>query len=220
MHALHHRRYKRRVRLIVGLLFVLLIAGSVGVYYIYKSRTKDTGKIIGASSVQHIAGPELYKTSYFEFSASERWVLSSTDSTANKFTYLLYLGGVVSQTLTIYVNQTPIPDYLGVTMVLPVNIKDADALTVAGPISQPCGNLYGPTELKQVKTISIEGTSIVCVPESEEFTVVVGQLGGNYQLRLKRANGQLANYIIIYDNVSVGPDPSPFLQLLPTFQAI
>jgi hypothetical protein len=208
------------------LLFTIALAIIIFIYILFHLKTKDTKKVVGASYVSRIAGPELFKSTYFEFSDTEKWVFDAHDSTANSFTYIIYQNGSqpgpsgdAADTVTVFVNQTPIQDELAVTHVLPVQIKDDNAFIV-GSYSEACGSTYGPKDLQRIKTISLSGTSMLCVPDSPEFTAEVGQIGGNYNLTLKRNNGQDANYIIIFKDQTYNTNPTPFLKFLNNFQAI
>lgn len=218
MYALQRRRYRWRARLATMALLIFCVAAVAVIYNLYF--TGSSGKsALGPTYTQRIDGPQLFRSSYFEFSDTSTWIYAPNDSTATKLTYLLYEDGVPAHSLTVYVNQTPLQPNLAVTRVLPVQIKNGNSFTI-GSISAPCSSQYSATDLKRIRTLSISGTSMLCVPDSPQFSVVVGQVGGNYNLTLKRSDGQLANYIIIYLNLSVNPDPSPFLRIMQTFQAL
>jgi hypothetical protein len=173
----------------------------------------------GKTLTQYIGGPKLFKSTYFEFTDTNDWKFAANDSSTNKFTYLLNVDGVPARSITVYVNQTPLQYNLATTRVLPISILGGDGFNVTN-ISQPCSTLYTSADKQVIKTVSMAGTSFLCVPDSPSYTVILGQINGTYNLSLVRANGQAANYIIIYRDLSVDPDPGPFLNVMKTFRSI
>jgi hypothetical protein len=219
VHEVRHRRYRRWTRLLLFLLLVCVAAVAILAFYLFHYQHAGDKSAIGANYSQKIAGPQTFKSSYFQFSDTSNWVYAPNDSTANKLTYLLYEAGVPAHSLTVYINQTPLQTDLAVTRALPVQIVNGNAFSV-GSLSAPCSTAYAPAAPKVIKPVLIGGTSILCVPDSPEYLVAVGQQGGDYNLTLKRSDGETAQYIIIYHNLSIDPDPSPFLRIMQTFKAL
>ncbi|HEX4774692.1 MAG TPA: hypothetical protein VH234_04195 [Candidatus Saccharimonadales bacterium] len=217
--TVHQRRYRRRFRL-ASLLLGLIIAGVLVVFFDVGRQAQATNRPIGNTLHSTIAGPQTFRSAYFQFMSSDQWLYAPNDSTPNKLTYLLYQDGVPAHSITVYVNQVPLQGDLAVTRVLPVQIVGGNSFTLTGDISDTCGSLYKSTDLKRIKPVTLSGTNILCVPDSPQFTVIVGQVGADYNLMLKRNNGTTARYIIIYRNLSVTPDPTPFTRLIKTFQAV
>ena len=212
-------RYRRRL-LMAGLL--LLAAGGVAlaIYLDLLGADKTTGTpVTGPTYRQTVAGVETFKSSYFKFSDTSKWVFMPADSTANKFTYMNYVAKLPAHAMMVYVNITPASIDLATTRVLPVSIVNGNAFTV-GAISEPCGQQYKPADPKRVRPVTLAGTTMLCVPDSPQYTAEVGQTGGDYNLTLKRADGTTARYIIIYHNLTAMPDPGPFLRIMKTFQAL
>jgi hypothetical protein len=214
----------KRYHVLTALLILIAIAAVFGVVIALTSLKKldkaQTSSPRSKTTILHYSGPPTYtfKSEYFGFSDSNKWVFAANDSTANKFTYLLYSEGVPARSLTVYVNQTPLYDALANSMALPVQVVNENSFSI-GSISAPCSTLYGSAP-KVIKPVSMSGTSFICVPDSPQYTIIVGRIGGNYNLTLTRANGQTADYIIMYHDLSVNPDPSAFLYLIKSFKAI
>lgn len=218
MHIERQRRYRltRNLLIIAGLLIaifslVLLLKIDLG-----------SGKIrpvVGGSYTKHVAGPNIYKNNYFSFSDNQKWLFDAKNSSADQFVYISYANGVVAQSLTVYVGIVPIVDNLEATYVLPVNLNNSN-LNVSGNITGPCGQTYPVGAIKRVMSINIAGTTMVCVPDSPEYLVIASQVGGTYQLKLRRSNGQLASYIIIYRNLEVYPNPQSFYRIVASFKAM
>lgn len=215
----HRRRYHHWRRLALMAAAALLAATGYFLYDLQRLRPQAGQRPVGAAVERQIAGPKVFTTPYFRFSDSAKWELSAADTTATKFTYLLQVSGVPAHSVTVYINQTPNQDDLATNRVLPVQVA-GNRLTPTGGISDNCGRLYAPGDPKRIKAVSLAGTTLLCVPDTAQYLVAVGQVGGDYRLRLKRANGETATYIILYHNLSIMPEPAPFERLVKTFQAL
>lgn len=210
-------RYRRRMKFI-GLILLILIIGLAAFLYAI-TRKHSTNPQVGPSYTKTIAGPTLYKSQFFEFRDTAKWVYEPHDSGPNEVTFLQYQGGVLAYSVSVYVNQAPSIEELPVEYALPVQIVDQKSFSV-GNITPQCGSAYAPTDKRLQKVVSIGGTNIMCFPGSPEYHVEAGQVGGNYNLVLRRSNGQLATYVIIYKDLTTSPEATPFINFLQTFQAL
>lgn len=218
IHVVHHRRYRRLKRLAI----LALLITAAGAFWLWRDLNRleaDSPKAIGTTTQVTIAGPETYRSAYFEFKDTAKWYYSPKESTATKLVYKMNVGGLPGHALTVYVNQTPLQNDLAVTHALPAQVKDGNVI-VPGDLSDHCGKLYQPNELKRIRPVSINGTSVLCVPDSPQYVAVVGQAGGDYNLKLRRTTGETANYIIIYRNLMIEPDPGVFTRIMKTFRAL
>ncbi|MFI5271224.1 MAG: hypothetical protein ACHQT9_04225 [Candidatus Saccharimonadales bacterium] len=213
------KRYRRVSYVFALVLLIFIIIVGVIIYDILHLKGSSSKKSVGAEIHQTIAGPQTFKSAYFQFSDNAKWVFAPNDSKPNKFVYLSYVGGVPVHSLSVYINTTPIQSDLATTNVLPVQIKNDNSF-VESSLSANCNTVYVPSDLKHIKTKSISGTSMLCVPDSPQLSVMVGQIGGDYNLILKRENGQTARYIIVYHNLSIDPDPATFIRIMSTFQSL
>lgn len=218
MRVKHKRKFRRTITVIASLLALILAAGGLFLWEVMHLSHQPSRPSNGPTFVSKVAGPTVYNSEYFKFSDINKWVLDKHDSTYDEFTYQQYQGGVLAYSFTVYVNKTPVESDLAVTHVIPVTISDGNSFTV-GAVSGDCNTAYAPTDLKRIKTVALSGTSMVCVPDSPQYTVIVGQSGGNYNLSLRRSDGQTANYVIIYNDLSVSPTAAPFISVLRSFQA-
>ncbi len=219
VYAAQRRRYRRRVRLATIAILAVVLAAAAVAYNLYGPPHTSGKSAAGPTYTQRIAGPQLFRSSYFEFSDSSTWVYTSYDSTATMLTYLLYESGVPAHSLTVYINQTPTQDDLAVNHVLPVQIKNGNSFTV-GSVSPACDSQDPNASSESIHTMTLSGSSIICRPDSPQFSMVVGQVGGNYNLSLRRSDGKMANYIIVYHNLTVNPDPAPFVRIMQSFQTL
>lgn len=212
-------RYRRRL-LTAALLLLIMTGVAAAVLYDLRGDKKTVGTPATGPVFHHtVAGEQTFQSTYFKFSDTTQWQFMKDQSTASKFTYINYVAKLPAHMVTVYVNQTPSSMDLATTRVLPVNISGGNAFTV-GAMSDACGSLFKPGEPKRVRLLAIAGTTMSCVPDSPQYTAEVAQIGGDYNLSLKRANGSVARYVIIYHNLTAEPEPSPFLRIMKTFQAI
>jgi hypothetical protein len=219
LHINRQRKSRRWLRVLFALLIAVIVAGAILAYILLHLRTQSSKSVVGAKYTHNIAGPTVFKSEYFEFSDTAQWYFSPSNSTPYKFTYLLNQDGVLGYSVSVYVNQRPAGEDLATTRVLPVQIKNSNSFTI-GQVSDPCGTLYKPSDLKFIKMVSLSGTTMECIPDSPQYIVIAGQVGGSFNLTLKRTNGQTANYIIIYHDLTATPDPGPFLKFMQSFQSL
>lgn len=217
-HLNRKMKYKRRIKLVSFLLVIIIVSIAI-FWFFYLRQYKGTRPQIGPAFTTTIAGPTVYKSKYFEFSDTAKWVYAPNDSTANETTFLQYHGGVLADSISVYVNQLPSIEELPATYVLPVQIKNQNSFIVS-QISSQCSSVYLSTDKKLTKKVLIDGTNMICYPDSPEYHVIAGQIGGDYNLTLKRSNNQLAKYIIIYKDLSTSPQDLPFVNFLATFKAL
>jgi hypothetical protein len=205
------------------LAFIILILILLLLIYILYSKllhpNKRIKKVVSQTTHTTIAGPTVYLSKYFKFSDTNVWKFTPNNDTQDGYSYALQQDGETAAIVTVYVNYIPTEDTLASSRVIPVTVNsDASTLSL-GSISGECNSVYTPADLKNIVTVSLAGTSMVCRPDSEVFSVEVGQTGGNYVLHLKESNGQMATYVILFEDTSFTTDPTPFLDFLHTFQA-
>src|SRR5487761_1295691 len=115
----HRRRYIKRRRLAIMaiiIVIILIIALLINLAHLNEGDKPQ----IGANYTKQIAGPKLFKSTYFQFSDNASWQYAPNDSTPSKITYLLFESGVPAHSVMVYVNQVPLQDDLATTHVLPV----------------------------------------------------------------------------------------------------
>jgi hypothetical protein len=123
----------------------------------------------------------------------------------------------VQHLLTAYINEEPPIPELASSRVLPVNIVGRNLSPTQ--VSDACGVHYSQNEPRKVMLRSLDSVIMPCDPDNSQYKVILGTFGINYHLKLTRANGQVAQYIIIYENETNGADANTILQVAKTFQA-
>ncbi|MEX0881391.1 MAG: hypothetical protein WEC17_01740 [Candidatus Saccharimonadales bacterium] len=160
-----------------------------------------------------------FQTDFFSFQDSGKWVLNKQESTSTKFVYHKFRGVQPQHQLTIYVNEEPIPLYLVTSRVLPVRIVNDNELDITN-VYGPCGSTYKSGELHKVKVVTIEGADMLCDPDTPQYSVVLSEVNGNWQLDLKRHNGTPAKYVITYRDQTLNPGPDSILRIADSFKSL
>jgi hypothetical protein len=174
------------------------------------------------SDVENVAvGDRLttYKTDYFSFQDTGKWVLSKQESTKTKFAYTQFRGVQPQFMLTIYVNEDPIPLYAAVSRAIPVRLVNDNSFDVTN-VYGPCGKLYEPGELHNIKAVNIEGADMLCDPDTPQYSVMLAEVGGDWRLTMKRSDGSEAKYVIIYRDLTFNPAPDTILHIVDSFKSL
>jgi hypothetical protein len=213
---LKYAAFRRQLGLSI-LVIAPFVAVGVYIYLGYRSGSHPKPVTSGVENTQISANKVTTLNDYFQFQDSGPWVLDKKDSTANLFTYDFYNKSVLEHVLTIYMNQVPIPLYLAVPRVLPVRIINNNSFQVTN-VSDPCGQSYARGELHKVKEVTIANTTMLCDPDSPQYSVVLGEVNGDYRLNLKRPNGSPVQFVILYKDVSLDTRPDSLLNVASSFQ--
>jgi hypothetical protein len=214
--------FRRRFKILAIFLVAVIIIASAFLYDF--SRKKQTPQTpTSKTTVKNINFQDKsFSTAFFSFKDSEDWKLIQSQSTPNKFVFQKYLpnSDLVQHQLMVYVNNTPSPLELASSRVLPVDINPAGNGFIPKQISDHCDKAYKPGELHKVMPRQLDGTTLLCDPEQGQFRVVLAKEGGDFNINLKRADGKTANYIIIYQNQKIDPDPETVMRIASSFQSI
>jgi hypothetical protein len=201
-------------------LSVLVIVGSLaGVLFLDLSpdpQKPDTSKV---QTAQVSSNMSAFRSPYFQFRDTGKWVLKADESNANKYIYYKYKGLNVEHQLIVYVNQVPIPLYLATARVLPVRIVNNDSLDIT-TVSEPCVSHYAGNELHKIKTVSINQAQMLCDPDTPQYSVVLSQIDGNYQLNMTRTDGSPVKLVVTYRDLRLNPGPDTLINIAKNFQAL
>ena len=162
---------------------------------------------------------QTFKSPYFQFSDYGNWAYSKADSSEKEFVYYRYRGLVIEHSLTFLVDQTPTPLFWPTTRVLPVRIVNnsrLDPVTVAGP----CVGSYAKNEPHHVKPVTIEGATMICDPDSPLYTVILSEINGDYNLKVRKSNGQPIQLVVTYQDMRLDPGPETINQIAKTLQIL
>jgi hypothetical protein len=215
------KRFRAHLKLLLLFTAIILIAAGVLAYDIYNKSQAPATPVSNTSIKPVNFANEYFSTPYFKFTDSGDWKLINSQSTNTKFVFQKFLpnSDLVQHQLIIYVNSTPSPLDLAASRVLPVSLNSDNNALTPSQVSEHCGKTYKPGEVHRVKLRQVNGATLLCDPEQGQFRVIFAKAGGDYNLNLKRANGTTANYIIIYQNQKIDPDPDTVMQIASSFQA-
>jgi hypothetical protein len=213
--------FRRRFKVLAIFILIVGIIASVFVYDFYKKDMPPQAPLSKTTIKKITFDDKGFSTPYFKFKDKEVWQFIPNQSTKNKYVFQKFLPNseLVQHQLTVYINNTPPPLELASSRVLPVELNSSDKGMKPSSVSEHCGKAYKPNELHKVMNRLIDNTTILCDPDQGQFRVVLAKLGGDYNLKLKRADGTTANYIIIYQNQKLEPDTDTVMQIANTFQS-
>jgi hypothetical protein len=213
-----YRRFSIRRR--YAIIFLIIVAlGALVVVFDLLSTKKPQPKTSTAKSTS-IESPLLtYQTDYFEFKDTGRWVLNKQESTSNKYVYYKFRGVQPEYQLVVYVNQVPVPLYLASSRVLPVRIVN-DRILDTTNVYGHCVATYQPGELHKVKVVTIEGAKMLCDPDTMLYTVVLSEVNGDWQLNMRRSNGEPIKFVITFRDQTLNPGPDTILKIAETFKSL
>jgi hypothetical protein len=221
------RRYRQaasRLRFFLAATVLLLVAIIAGAIIYDISRSDNTRPLNSKAQIKSITGSlRTFYSPYFRFQDTGKWVQNVKESSVNKYIYYKYNGLQIVAQLVVYVNQVPISLYLATSRVLPVRIVNSNSFDVTS-ISGPCGLTYGAKELHKVKNIIINGAAMLCDPDTPQYTVVLSEIGGNYQLKMHRLSGAPVQLVITYRDynaqLETRPQTKTLGQIAGSFQSL
>jgi hypothetical protein len=211
-----HAEFRRRIIIIILILAPFIAVGA----YIYLGfhNAKQVKPVTSAiENTQISTNKSTFLSDYFQFEDTDTWVLDKNNSTATKLTYHKFRKNVQEAEMVVYINQVPIPLYLATPRVLPVRIVNDNRLT-ATAVSDACGNSYPKGALHNVKEVNIGFATMLCDPDSPQYYVQLAEVGGNYQLNLKRPSGQPIQFVITYKDTGLDAQPDAILNIANSFK--
>ena len=211
-------KFRLRSRFVALFILILVVAAAIVVADSLRSDNPQP-QTSATQNVEISDNVNTFRTDYFSFKDTGKWVLNKQESTATKFVYFKFRGVQPQHQLVIYVNEDPIPLYLSASRVLPVRIVNNNTLDVTN-VYGPCGSVYESGELHKVKTIIIEGASILCDPDTPQYSVMLAEVNGNWQIDLHRRNGTPAKYVITYRDQTLSPGPESILRIADSFKSL
>jgi hypothetical protein len=214
--------FRRRFKILAVFGIVAVIGLGIFLYDFYNKKQNPQSPTSKTTVKQVTFENKTFSTPYFSFKDSEDWKLIPNQSTGNKFVFQKYLANsdLVQHQLMVYVNNTPPALDLASSRVLPVELNSGNTSFIPKEVSDHCGKTYKPGELHRVLPKQVEGSTFLCDPEQGQFRVIIAKEGGDYNLKLKRTDGIVANYIIIYQNQKIDPDTETIMHIASSFQSL
>lgn len=199
-------------------MFFIAAFAAVGIYiYNGLNRPQKSSAVSKVETTEITGNKKTFYNDYFQFQDTGQWIIDKNNSTPTKFVYHKFRKNVLEHEMMVYINQVPIPLYLEVPKVLPVRIVNNNAFQVTS-VSDPCVSKYAKGELHKVKEVTINGATMLCDPDSPQFSVVISEINGDYRLHLKRPNGAPIQFVITYKDLGLAPLPDSLLNVASSFQ--
>lgn len=210
----HYSNFRRNLLIF----FAAVVAVAAGLYFILSSLHQPDQSATSAETNTQITGNlTTFTNDYFQFQDTGTWVLDKHDSSAGRIVYHKFLKNVLQDELIVYINQTPIPLYIETPRVLPIRIINDNKLEGTN-VSNPCVSQYAKGELHKVKEVTISGALMLCDPDATDYYVILSEIGDDYTLNMKRANGQPISFVITYKDNGLSPQPDSIMSIASSFK--
>lgn len=188
--------------------------------YIYFT-IKDPQPVMGKTIDKGFYSPFLtFESDWFTFRTNPGWEEVKELTKQDKvYVYRQKVGSNPQGLLSIYVGDNSVPGFESYfSRVLPIKARDDRSLEIA-PLQPHCNEVI-PKEFKgNALTVTQGETSFSCWVGGTILYAVAGQVGGTSALKLKRADGAVADYIITYRNLAFSPSESSFETVMKTFKS-
>ena len=221
LHAHHYRRAHKffkwvKVFSISCLVLVVLTAILISADSLLQRRqAAPKNDTTAETKTSFYPSNQIFRTAFFQIQTPNTWISIPNESTGNKFVYRSMDKTLVQQELDILVNASPLS--LGVTHSLPVEVNGS-SLTPK-QVSDPCGSLLLKTTTnRSPQQMTLNGVQITCIPDSNDYSVLVGVSNGSTSIKMQRPDNSLAAYQFLYRNLTVNPDPRDLISILTSFQ--
>lgn len=218
------KRLLRRLQYALLILFVAVAAGGALVAFdVYKSSTASDTPSASTKAVTStiVAGSEIHNSPYFQFQTPEKWRAIANETRDGHYVYRQYNGPLVEQEFVVDVNRVAV-DVLALVQtnrVQAVRVAETGSLQVEGDVSEHCSKLVPKGTQKTPQIIKINQVTFACNPDSTQFIVVVGVVGGTEGVGLTRVDGSKASYRMTYKNVTAIPNARDLDNMLQTFKS-
>lgn len=219
-------KQRKLLRIVRPILFVIFVSSLFAVgYFLYdifrQQVASDASSEFTKATNSTIASNVNVQTSpYFQFQTTEKWRSVANETRDGHYVYRGFRSHVVDQELIIDVNNQ-LPEVLDNTLisrVLPVSVSSQGALSVVKDDLMHCKKFVKPGTEKEQQIVAYSGVSFPCNPDSTNFEVVVGLVGGSNLMKLPRPGGSTATYKITYRNFSAQQSSGDLISMIKTFE--
>lgn len=217
-HVNYHRRKRLFKKLLLLAVLIIGVGGFFGGKYIISNYFQEE-TILTDAPVENVGffapSTQIFRSPYFQLQANKSWAQDLNASTTNKFIYRSYNGPLIEQEVIIYVND--IPNDIVVTRTLPVKVNETSKSLSLLPVSEACGKNL-PDKKRLVQQATVNGVMVKCNVDDNNYTLLVGVVGGTTSFNMMRPDGSTAKYAIYYRDVTANPGSLALEELLKTFQ--
>lgn len=219
-----HRKRALRLRkfaFIFGAVFILATGFIASDWVLTRLSTNNTVVSREINSTVQSASINLYRTEYYQFQATDEWLLEASKTKEDKFVYLR-ANDLSSQRLIVYVNR-PLRSYErdhALTNVVPVELTAEGKFANIGEVSDHCENSWPEGLIKNPTRIEHNKVSFVCTPGSREYNVVVGEYDGDEAISATMDDGTQITFTIVFSDFSAYPNAGELKNILSNFTVL
>ena len=208
------KRFKVAMKLLI--VIALISAGYIGVD-LWKGKKREQPVVSRTQKIEQVASSQVFNTEFFQFSADKDWVFEEKLSTKTKFIYRKYRNSLIEHELNIYVNDKQ--TVFEATHVMPVGV-DGESKLLSGPPSDHCKSTYPPKGgNRNPSNVKFANTSLLCNPDDIRYRLVLGLVNSGNLINLKRANGEVATYMITYQDLTFNNNGMDLSKIVNSFEA-
>jgi hypothetical protein len=218
-----HDKAKRRSRRLVAFFVTLtLLGGGAVAVYILFFENPNAGPSNPTQAVQsvHTVPSKVFRTKYFELETPETWEFEKKASGPNTFVYHNVRFKLVRGFITIYVNKDPMPHHKQATRLLPVEIGNDGLLKPDSNATEHCNKKAPHKDKVGEEIVKLKGITFMCDNDATWYSVVLALKGGTPQMSLKGMDGQLATYVIYYQDSSANPTDAALIEVIRNFKIL
>ncbi len=202
---------------------VVLITLVIGIDWLI-GRFSDSNTTVSRenNSLVKSANVSVYRTEFFQFQAPESWVAVANESHNNNFVYVNNNGAIITQKLTVIVNQperSKDADYK-ITRVLPATLDKDGKLNPQDKVSGHCTESWPENLRRNPARIIHANVSFVCAPDSQQYNVVVGTPEGSESYKVTLSDGREATLLIIFSDLTAYPTPGEIYSIISSFSTL
>lgn len=224
--ALHRHRvraYRFRKVALVASAIVIIVAVGIGVDWILNqvNRSETLVTTEYTKSVQS-ANIDVYRTEYFQFQAPESWVEVASETTNKRFVYVKNSGSLITQRLMVIVDrpETNREADVQIDRVLPITLDSNNRFNPAVSVSDHCENSWPGGLPRNPSRITHEGVSFVCTPDSRQYNVVIGEVGGDESISATTSDGRQVTIYVVYSDLTAYPSPGDIYNIISSFSIL
>lgn len=221
-----HKHQKRAGRLkkvaVVFSIFLFLAVSAIGIDWII-NQINNTETVVSSENTKSVqaANVSVFRTPYFQFQATEDWILVADQSSDNKFTYVKNSGRFVSQRIVFYIDQ-PIEDRVdqNIAKLIPVEISANNDFIPGSSVSEHCDTQWPEGLARNPSRIVYDNIEIECTPNTQEYNVIAGNIGGSDRIPITLKNGDQHTLTIVYSDLTAYPSPGDIYNLIATLKIL
>ena len=205
-----------------SVLAVVLVLSVIGVDYLI-NRLSNNDSVVSreVTSTVQSANVSVYRSEYFQFQAPSDWVLVSSLTTDNKFVYVKNKGNLVTQRLVVYIDRPEDKRVdQNIAYLLPVEINSLGSFVPIGTVTEHCDESWPKSLKRNPDRIEHEGVLMECTPNTREYNVMVGKVGGSDRIPVELSSGDEVNMTLVFSDLTAYPGAGDLYSIVSSFSTL